>query len=165
MAAFLAGGLAAQDRHGLLAIELARAAAGRKGLALALTGPAAAAIARAGIQPVTVAALDEAVTVLAAQPDRFAEMIVRRLRADQPGVHLLGEAGDHGGGEQRIGLPRARVMADLVRRRWAHPYRSQGSRLVVVSHRHVTLALSPWFRRPSASPRRRMRGPHAATAP
>jgi hypothetical protein len=61
-AAFLSGDLAGQDRHGRLAVELARAAAGREGLALALTGPAAAAIAGAGIQPATVAALDEAVT-------------------------------------------------------------------------------------------------------
>jgi predicted ATPase/DNA-binding CsgD family transcriptional regulator len=82
MAAFLSGDLAEQDRHGQIAVELARAAAGREGLALALTGPAAAAIAGAGIQPATVAALEEAVTVLAAHPDRFAETIVRRLRAD-----------------------------------------------------------------------------------
>ena len=36
-AAFLAGDLAEQDRHGRLAIELARTAAGQEGLALALT--------------------------------------------------------------------------------------------------------------------------------
>ena len=82
MAAFLAGDLAGQDRHGLRAVELARTAAGHEGLALALTGPTGAAIAGAGIQPATVAALDEAATVLAAHPDRFAETIVRRLRAD-----------------------------------------------------------------------------------
>ena len=86
MAAFLAGDLAGQERHGLAAVELARAAAGREGLALALTGPAAAAIAGAGIQPATVAALDEAVTVLAAHPDRFTETIVR-LAAGGPVRH------------------------------------------------------------------------------
>ena len=36
-AAFLAGDLAEQDRHGLHAIELARTATGEEGLALALT--------------------------------------------------------------------------------------------------------------------------------
>ena len=82
MAAFLSGDLAEQARHGLLAVDLARTAAGQEGLALALTGPAGAAIAGAGIQPAIVAALDEAATVLAAHPDRFAETIVRRLRAD-----------------------------------------------------------------------------------
>src|SRR5271165_7278686 len=83
MAAFLSGDLTGQDRRGLLAVELARTAAGQEGLALALTGPAAAAITGAGIQPATVAALDEAATVLAAHPDRFAEVIVRQLRAQQ----------------------------------------------------------------------------------
>jgi hypothetical protein len=37
----------------LAAVELARTAAGQEGLALALTGPAAAAIAGAGMQPAT----------------------------------------------------------------------------------------------------------------
>ena len=37
-AAWLAGDLAEQERHGLLAVELARTAAGQEGLALALTG-------------------------------------------------------------------------------------------------------------------------------
>src|SRR5205814_2411174 len=82
MAAFLSGDLAGQDRHGQRAVELARTAAGQEGLALALTGPAAAAIAGAGIQPATMAALDQAPAVLAAHPDRFAVPIVRRLRAD-----------------------------------------------------------------------------------
>ena len=81
-AAFLAGDLAEQDRHGLLAVELARTAAGQEGLALALTMWSMPAIAGAGIQPATVAALDEAATVLAAHPDRFAETIMRRLRTD-----------------------------------------------------------------------------------
>jgi hypothetical protein len=66
MAAFLSGDLAGQERHGLLAVELARTAAGREGLVLALTAPAMSAIAGAGIQPATVAALEGAATVLAA---------------------------------------------------------------------------------------------------
>jgi predicted ATPase/DNA-binding CsgD family transcriptional regulator len=82
MAAFLSGDLAEQDRHGRLAIEFARTAAGQEGLALALTGPAAAALAGAGIQPAAVADLDEAVNVLTAHPDRFVEAVVRRLRAN-----------------------------------------------------------------------------------
>ena len=81
-AAFLSGDLAEQDRHGLLAIELARTAAGQEGLVLALTAWSASAIAGAGIQPATVAALDEAATVLAAHPDRFAETVMRRMRAE-----------------------------------------------------------------------------------
>ena len=62
-AAFLAGDLAEQDRHGLLAIELARTAAGQEGLALALTMWSLSAIAGAGIQPAMMAALDEAMNV------------------------------------------------------------------------------------------------------
>jgi DNA-binding CsgD family transcriptional regulator len=80
-AAFLSGDLAEHDRHGLLAIELARTAAGQEGLALALTMWSMSAIAGAGIQPATLAALDEAVTVTAAHPDRFAETIMRCCRA------------------------------------------------------------------------------------
>ena len=99
MAAFLAGDLAGQDRHGMRAVELARTAAGQEGLALALTGPAGAAIAGAGIQPATVAALDEAATVLAAHPDRFAETIVRRLRAD-----LFATLGQFDAAETEVGL-------------------------------------------------------------
>ena len=99
MAAFLSGDLAEQERHGLRAVELARTAAGQEGLALALTGPAAAAIAGAGIQPATVADLDEAATVLAAHPDRFAEMIMRRLRAD-----LFATLGQLDAAETEVGL-------------------------------------------------------------
>ena len=99
MAAFLSGDLAGQDRHGKRAIELARTAAGQEGLALALTGPTGAAIAGAGIQPATVAALDEAATVLAAHPDRFAETIVRRLRAD-----LFATLGQFDAAETEVGL-------------------------------------------------------------
>ena len=72
-AAWLAGDLAEQERHGLLAVELARTAAGQEGLALALTVCAIAAIAGAGIQPATVAALDEA-----ADRDRGASGPLRR---------------------------------------------------------------------------------------
>ena len=99
MAAFLSGDLAEQDRHGMRAIELARTAAGQEGLALALTGPTGAAIAGAGIQPATVAALEEAATVLAAHPDRFAETIVRRLRAD-----LFATLGQFDAAETEVGL-------------------------------------------------------------
>ena len=99
MAAFLAGDLAEQDRHGLLAVELARTAAGQEGLALALTGPTGAAVGGAGIKLATVAALDEAATVLAAYPDRFAETIVRRLRAD-----LFATLGQFDAAETEVGL-------------------------------------------------------------
>jgi predicted ATPase len=81
-AAFLSGDLAEQDRHGLRAIELARTAAGQEGLALALTAWSYSALAGAGIQPATVAAVDEAATVIAAHPDRFAETVMRRMRAE-----------------------------------------------------------------------------------
>ncbi len=80
-AAFLSGDLAGQARHGRLAIELARTAAGQEGLVLALTTWAMSAIAGAGIQPATVAALDEAANLIAAHPDRFAETIMRQCRA------------------------------------------------------------------------------------
>jgi predicted ATPase/DNA-binding CsgD family transcriptional regulator len=80
-AAFLAGDLAEQARHGLLAIELARTAAGQEGLVLALTTWATSAIAGAGIQPATMAALDEAANLIAAHPDRFAETAMRLCRA------------------------------------------------------------------------------------
>ena len=99
MAAFLSGDLAEQDRHGMLAIELARTAAGQEGLALALTGSAGAAIAGAGIQPATVAALDEAANVLAAHPDRFTETVVRELRAE-----LFATLGQLEAAETEVGL-------------------------------------------------------------
>ena len=110
MAAFLSGDLAGQDRHGLRAVELARTAAGQEGLALALTGPTGAAIAGAGIQPATVAALDEAATVLAAHPDRFAETIVRRLRAD-----LFATLGQFDAAETEVGLCSAAGRDGAVR--------------------------------------------------
>ena len=99
MAAFLSGDLAEQDRHGRLAIELARTAAGQEGLALALTGPARAAIAGAGIQPATVAALDEAANMLAAHPDRFTETVMRQLRAQ-----LFATLGQLDAAETEVGL-------------------------------------------------------------
>jgi predicted ATPase/DNA-binding CsgD family transcriptional regulator len=110
MAAFLSGDLAEQDRHGRLAVELARTAAGQEGLALALTGPTGAAISGAGIEPGTVAALDEAAAVLAAHPDRFAEMIVRRLRAD-----LFAALGQFDAAEAEVGLCWAAGRAGAVR--------------------------------------------------
>jgi DNA-binding CsgD family transcriptional regulator len=81
-AAFLAGDLAEEDRQGLLAVELARTAAGQEGLVLALTAWSISAIAGAGIQPAIVAGLQEAADVLAAHPDSFAETVMRRLRAE-----------------------------------------------------------------------------------
>jgi predicted ATPase/DNA-binding CsgD family transcriptional regulator len=98
-AAFLSGDLAEQERHGLLAIELARTAAGEEGLAIALTVPATGAIAGAGIQPATVAALDEAANLIAAHPDRFAETIMRRCRAE-----LFATLGQLGTAETEVGL-------------------------------------------------------------
>jgi predicted ATPase len=80
-AAWLAGDLAERERHALLAVELARAAAGQEGLALALTVSATAAIVGAGIQPATVAALDEAAKVLTAHPDWFGETVMHLWRA------------------------------------------------------------------------------------
>ena len=80
-AAFLAGDLAGHDRHGRLAVELARTAAGQEGLALALTNWSMAAISGAGIQPATVAALEEAARLLAAHPDSFTETAMRHCRA------------------------------------------------------------------------------------
>jgi non-specific serine/threonine protein kinase len=80
-AAFLAGDLAEEDRHGRLAVQLARTAAGQEGLALALTAWSLPVISGAGIQPATVAAVDEAANLTEAHPDRFTETIMRALRA------------------------------------------------------------------------------------
>jgi predicted ATPase/DNA-binding CsgD family transcriptional regulator len=80
-AAHLAGDLAEYQRHGQRAVELARAAAGHEGLALALTVAAAAAICGAGISPSTQAMLNEAATLVKAQADRFTETILRHWRA------------------------------------------------------------------------------------
>ena len=109
-AAFLSGDLAEQDRHGMRAVELARTAAGQEGLALALTGPAGAAIAGAGIQPATVAGLEEAATVLAAHPDHFAETIMRWLRAE-----LFATLGQLDAAETEVGLCWAAGRSGAVR--------------------------------------------------
>jgi predicted ATPase/DNA-binding CsgD family transcriptional regulator len=109
-AAFLAGDLAEQDRHGRLAIEFARTAAAQEGLVLALTAWSISAIAGAGIQPATVAALDEAVTVTAAHPDRFAETVMRRLRAE-----LFATLGRFDAAETEVGLCWAAGRSGAVR--------------------------------------------------
>ena len=98
-AAFLAGDLAEQDRHGRLAIELARTAPGQEGLALALTAWSFSAIAGAGIQPATVAALDEAATLAAAHADRLTETAMRRCRAE-----LFAVLGQLDAAETEVGL-------------------------------------------------------------
>jgi DNA-binding CsgD family transcriptional regulator len=80
-AAFLAGDLAANERHCLRAVELARTAVGQEGLALALTASTMGAINGRGIQPATVGMLDEAAKLTAARADRFTETIMRCWRA------------------------------------------------------------------------------------
>jgi DNA-binding CsgD family transcriptional regulator len=109
-AAFLAGDLAGQDRHGLRAIELARTAAGQEGLALALTAWSGSAVAGAGIRPAIVAALDEAATVLAAHPDRFTETVTRHWRAQ-----LFATLGQLEAAETEVGLCWAAGRAGAVR--------------------------------------------------
>jgi predicted ATPase/DNA-binding CsgD family transcriptional regulator len=98
-AAWLTGDLAEEDRHGRLAVELARAADRQEGLVLALTAWSISAIVCAGIQPATVSALDEAADVLAAQPDRFAETVMRRMRAE-----LFATLGQLDAAEAEVGL-------------------------------------------------------------
>jgi len=109
-AAFLSGDLGEQDRHGLLAVELARTAASQEGLVLALTAWTISAIAGAGIQPATVAALDEAATVLAAHPDRFAETAMRQWRA-----RLFAALGQLDAAESEVGLCWAAGRSGAVR--------------------------------------------------
>ena len=109
-AAFLAGDLAEEDRQGLLAVELARTAAGREGLVLALNAWSRSAITGAGIQPATVAGLEEAVTVLAAHPDRFAETAMRGLRAE-----LFATLGQLDAAETEVGLCWAAGRSGAVR--------------------------------------------------
>jgi len=109
-AAFLAGDLAEQDRRGLLAVERARTAASQEGLALALTAWSLSAIAGAGIQPATVAALDEAASLLAAHPDYFTETALRRLRAE-----LFATVGQLDAAETEIGLCWAAGRSGAVR--------------------------------------------------
>jgi predicted ATPase/DNA-binding CsgD family transcriptional regulator len=110
MAAFLSGDLAEQERHGLLAIELARTAAGQEGLALALTMWSLSAIAGAGIQPAMMVALDEAVDVLAAHPDGFTETIMRCCRAA-----LFATLGQLQAAESEVGLCWAAGRTGAVR--------------------------------------------------
>jgi predicted ATPase/DNA-binding CsgD family transcriptional regulator len=109
-AAFLAGDLAEVERHGLLAVELARTAAAQEGLALALAAGSMPAIAGAGIQPATVAALDEAADVLAAHPDRWAETIARHWRAG-----LSATLGRFDTAETEVGLCWAAGRSDAIR--------------------------------------------------
>ena len=109
-AAFLAGDLAEEDRQGLLAVELARTAAGREGLALALTAWSRSAITGAGIQPATLGVLEEAGTVLAAHPDRFAETAMRGLRAE-----LFATLGQLDAAETEVGLCWAAGRSGAVR--------------------------------------------------
>ena len=80
-AALLGGDLADTERHYLLAIELARTAAGQEGLALALSASTMPAIIGRGIQPATLSVLDEVASLTAARPDRFTETIMHHWRA------------------------------------------------------------------------------------
>jgi DNA-binding CsgD family transcriptional regulator len=98
-ASFLSGDLAEQERHALLAVELARTAAGQEGLPLALTVWSGPAIAGAGIQPATVAAVDEAANLIAAHPDRFTETILRCWRAQ-----MFAALGQLDAAETEVGL-------------------------------------------------------------
>ena len=109
-AALLAGDLAGNERHCLLAIELARTAAGQEGLALALTASTMSAITGRGIQPATVAALDEAANVLAEHPDRFTETAMRHWRAE-----LFATLGQLEAAELEIGLCWAAGRGGAVR--------------------------------------------------
>ena len=109
-AALLSGDLAEQERHALLAVELARTAAGQEGLALALTVWTISAIAGAGIQPATVAALDEAANALAAHPDRFTETVMHQWRA-----RLFAALGQLDAAETEVGLCWAAGRSGAVR--------------------------------------------------
>jgi predicted ATPase/DNA-binding CsgD family transcriptional regulator len=109
-AAWLAGDLAEQERHGLLAAELARTAAGGEGLALALMVSAGAALAGAGIQADTLAALDEAADLTAGHPDRFVETAMRHWRA-----RLFATVGQLEAAETELGLCWAAGRSGAVR--------------------------------------------------
>jgi DNA-binding CsgD family transcriptional regulator len=109
-AAFLAGDLAEEDRHGRLAVQLARAAAGQEGLALALTAWSLPVISGAGIQPATVAAVDEAANLTEAHPDRFTETIMRAVRA-----WLFAILGQLNAAETEVGLCWAAGRSGSVR--------------------------------------------------
>ena len=114
-AAFLSGDLAGQDLHGRRAIELARTAAGQEGLALALTASSLSAISGAGIQPATMATLDEAANLLAAHPDRFTETIMHALRA-----RLFATLGQLDVAETEVGLCWAAGRSGAVRLAESH---------------------------------------------
>ena len=109
-AALLSGDLAAQDRHGQAAIKLARTAAGQEGLALALSAWTMSAISGAGIQPGTVAALDEAANLLTAHPDRFTEAVMHHWRA-----RLFATLGQLEAAETEVGLCWAAGRSGAVR--------------------------------------------------
>jgi predicted ATPase/DNA-binding CsgD family transcriptional regulator len=109
-AALLSGELAEQDRHGRRAIELARTAAGQEGLALALSAWTMAAISGAGIQPATVAALDEAANLLAAHEDGFTETVMRHWLA-----RLFATVGQLDMAETEVGLCWAAGRSGAVR--------------------------------------------------
>jgi predicted ATPase/DNA-binding CsgD family transcriptional regulator len=109
-AAVLAGDLAEQERHGRRAIELARAAPGREGLALALTASTVGAITGTGIGAATQAALDEAAEMIAKQPDLFTEVIMRHWRA-----RLLASRGQAGAAETEVARCWAAGQAGAVR--------------------------------------------------
>jgi predicted ATPase/DNA-binding CsgD family transcriptional regulator len=114
-AAYLSGDLAGQDLHGRRAIELARTAAGQEGLALALTAWSASAMFGAGIQPATVAALDEAANLIEADPDRFTETIMRTMRA-----LLFATLGQLDAAETEVGLCWAAGRSGAVRLAESH---------------------------------------------
>jgi predicted ATPase/DNA-binding CsgD family transcriptional regulator len=106
-AALLAGDLADNERHCLLAVELARTAAGQEGLALALTASTMSAISGRGIQPATLGVLDEVANLAAARADRFTETIMHhwqarafatmgQLEAVEPEIELCWVAGRGG---------------------------------------------------------------------
>jgi predicted ATPase/DNA-binding CsgD family transcriptional regulator len=109
-AAWLAGDLADQDRHGRRAAELARRAAGQEGLALALMVSAIAAINGAGIQAATLTAIDEAADLTAAHPDHFTEVVMHHWRA-----RLFATLGQLEAAETELGLCRAAGRSEAVR--------------------------------------------------
>ena len=104
-----------QDLHSRRAIELARTAAGQGGLALALTASSLSAISGAGIQPATMAALDEAANLTEAHPDRFTETIMHALRA-----RLFATLGQLDAAETEVGLCWAAGQGGAVRLAESH---------------------------------------------
>jgi predicted ATPase/DNA-binding CsgD family transcriptional regulator len=109
-AALLSGDLAEQDRHGRRAIELARTAAGQEGLALALSAWTMPAISGAGIQPATVAALEEAANLLAAHEDGFTQTVMHHWLA-----RLFATLGQLDAAETEVGLCWAAGRSGAVR--------------------------------------------------